>query len=56
MNHTMDHGLVSFDVKSLFTSIPLQLAIESVKETLANYIGELPIPKEEIIDPLTLCL
>ena len=49
-----DHELVSFDVKSLFTSIPLELAIESVKEALANYSDELPIPKEEVIDLLTL--
>ena len=51
-----DHELVSFDVKSLFTSIPLELAIESVKEALANYSDELPIPNEEVIDNLTLCL
>jgi hypothetical protein len=51
-----DHELVSFDVKSLFTSIPLELAIESVKESLANYSDELPIPKEEVIDLLILCL
>ena len=44
-----DHELVSFDVKSLFTSISLDLAIESVKEAF-------PIPKEEVIDLLTLCL
>ncbi len=50
------HELVSFDVKSLFTSIPLQLAIECMKESLANYDDELPIPKEEIIDLLKLCL
>ena len=51
-----DHELVSFDVKSLFTSIPLELAIESVKESLANYSDELRIPKEEVIDLLILCL
>jgi hypothetical protein len=43
-------------VKSLFTSIPLELAIESVKESLANYSDELPIPKEEVIDLHILCL
>ncbi|CAB4032031.1 Hypothetical predicted protein, partial [Paramuricea clavata] len=50
------HELVSFDVKSLFTSIPLKLAIECMEESLANYDDELPIPKEEIIDLLKLCL
>ena len=51
-----DHELVSFDVKSLFTSIPLVLAIESVKEALANHNSDPPTPKEEVIDLLTLCL
>ena len=51
-----DHELVSFDVKYLFTSIPLDLAIESVKEALANHSSDPPIPKEEVIDLLTLCL
>ena len=51
-----DHELVSFDVKSLFTSIPLDLAIESVKEALANHSSDPPISKEEVIDLLTLCL
>ena len=50
------HELVSLDVKSLFTSIPLKLAIECMEESLANYDDELPIPKEEIIDLLKLCL
>ena len=50
------HELVSFDVKSLFTNIPLQLAIEGMQKVLANYDDELPIPKEEIIDLLKLCL
>ena len=47
---------MSFDVKSLFTSIPLELAIDSVKEALANYNDDLPIPKDEVIDLLILCL
>ncbi len=51
-----DHELVSFDVKSVFTSIPLELAIDSVKEALANYSDDLPIPKDEVIDLLILCL
>ncbi|CAB3991012.1 Cationic trypsin-3, partial [Paramuricea clavata] len=50
------HELVSFDVKFLFTSIPLKLAIECMEESLANYDDELPIQKEEIIDLLKLCL
>ena len=31
-----DYSLVSFDVKSLFTSIPLDLAIESISEAIDN--------------------
>ncbi|CAB4012864.1 Hypothetical predicted protein [Paramuricea clavata] len=41
------HELVTFDVKSLFTSISLKLAIECMEESLANYDDELPIRKEE---------
>ena len=49
-----DHDLVSFDVKSLFTSIPLDLAIESVKEALVNHSSDPPIPKEDVINLLCL--
>ena len=51
-----NHELVSFDVKSLFTSIPLDLEVESMKEALANHSSDPPIPKEEVLDLLTLCL
>ena len=51
-----DHKLVSFDVKSLFTSIPwLQLALESTENAIKNSIVELPLPTDDIMD-LLLCL
>ena len=43
-----DHKLVSFDVKSLFTSIPLQLALDCTKNAIKNSV--------DIMDLLNLCL
>ena len=51
-----DYKLVSFDVKSLFTSIPLQLALESTKTAIQQSTNELPLPTEDIMDLLNLCL
>ena len=52
-----DHKLVSFDVKSLFTSIPwLQLALESTENAIKNSIVELPLPTDDIMDLLNPCL
>ena len=51
-----DHKLVSFDVKSLFTSIPLQLALDCNETAITNSTHELPLPKENIMDLLKLCL
>ena len=47
-----DHKLVSFDVKSLFTSIPLQLALDCTE----NATVELPLPTDGIMYLLNLCL
>ena len=38
------HKLVSFDVKSLFTSIPLQLALDCTENAIKNSTVELPLP------------
>ena len=51
-----DHRLVSFDVKSLFTSIPLQLALDCTENAIKNSTAELPLPTDEIMDLLNLCL
>ena len=51
-----DHKLVSFDVKSLFTSIPLQLALDCTETAIRNSAHELPLPKDDIMDLLKLCL
>ena len=47
------HKLVSFDVKSLFTSIPLQPAIDYIDNATTV---ELPLPTDDIMDLLNFCL
>ncbi|CAH3043079.1 unnamed protein product, partial [Porites evermanni] len=51
-----DHKLVSFDVNSLFTIIPLQLALDCTENAIKNSTVELPLPTDDIIDLLNLCL
>ena len=59
-----DHELLSFDVKSLFTAPPLQLAIDcSTEVAIKNSAGdlllnnsELPLLTDDIMDLLNLCL
>ena len=51
-----DHKLVSFDVKSLFTSIPLQLALDCTENAIKNSTAVLPLPTDDIMDLLNLCL
>ena len=51
-----DHKLVSFDVKSRFTSIPLQLALDCIENASNNSTVELPLPTDHITDLLNLCL
>ena len=48
--------LVSFDVKSLFTSIPLQLALQCTETAILQSTDPLPLPTEDIMDLLNLCL
>ena len=47
-----DYKLVSFDVKSLFTSIPLQLALDCTKHAIKNSTVELPLPTDGPTQPL----
>ena len=51
-----DHKLVSCDVKSLFTSIPLQLTLDCTENAIKNSTVELPLPTDDIMDLLNLCL
>ena len=46
---------MSFDVKSLFTSIPLQLALDCTENAIKNSTVELPLPTDDIMDLLNLC-
>ena len=49
--------LVSFDVKSLFTNVPIQGAIEAIKRALdANPDTQLPVPKQDFIRLVRLCV
>ena len=47
---------MSFDVKSLFTSIPLQLALQCTETAIHQSTVKLPLPTEDIMDLLNLCL
>ena len=47
---------MSFDVKSLFTSIPRQLALDCTQNAVKNSNVELPLRKTDILDLLNLCL
>ena len=51
-----DYKLVSFDVKSLFTSILLQLALQCTETAIRQSTATLPLTTEDIIDLLNLCL
>ena len=53
-----NHRLVSFDVKSLFTSIPLQLALDCTGTLLQQTADDtpLPLPNDKIMDLLKLYL
>ncbi|BHF72651.1 hypothetical protein SprV_0401571900 [Sparganum proliferum] len=53
-----DESMVSFDVVSLFTSIPLQLAIDVVDQLLAERYEERdkPLKSEHLLELLRYCL
>ena len=51
-----DYKLVSFDVKSLFTSIPLQLALHCTETAIQQSTVKLSLPTEDIMDLLNICL
>ena len=47
---------MSFDVKSLCTSIPLQLALQCKETAIQQSTVKLPLQTEDIMDLLNLCL
>ena len=51
-----DYKLVSFNMKSLFTSIPLQLALKCTQTAILHSTEPLLLPTEDIMDILNLCL
>ena len=51
-----DYKLVSFHVKSLITSIPLQLALQCTETAIRKSTAMLPLPTEDIMDLLNLCV
>ena len=51
-----DYKLVSFEVKSLFTGIPLQLALDCTETAINSSTIELLLPTDDLMDLLNLCL
>ena len=51
-----DHKLVSFDVKSLFTSMPLQLARDCTETAIQKSHYQTSLPTDDLMDLLHLCL
>nr|VZI31132.1 unnamed protein product [Spirometra erinaceieuropaei] len=58
MRLTEDEVMVSFDVTSLFTSIPQDLAIETVSELLESQYDEtdVTVKRRHLVQLLRLCL
>ena len=52
-----DKIIVSFDVKSLFTNVPVDGAIEAVRTVITNMEEEnLPLPKRDYMKLISLCV
>ena len=52
-----DKKMASFDVKSLFTNVPLNGALEATKRLLNNIEDdELPVEKDNYMELVTLCV
>ena len=51
-----DQKLVSFDVKSLFTSIPPQPALDCTDNAIKSSTAELSLTTDDIMDLLNFCL
>ena len=52
-----DKRLASFDVKSLFTNVPVEGALKAIKSVIEKMSAdELPLPKEDYVKLITLCM
>ena len=51
-----DHVMVSFDVISLYTNIPIDLAMQSITEKWSHIKNHTTIPRNEFIEATKLCL
>ena len=52
-----DKCLASFDVKSLFTNVPVDGALETMKTVIDGLIPEqLPLPKADYVKLITMCM
>ena len=52
-----DKCLASFDVKSLFTNVSVDCALEAIKSVVANIdLDLLPLPKDDYLKLIAMCL
>ena len=53
----LDKKLASFDVKALFTNVPIDGAVDAIEKVLANIPRDsLPLPKKDYLALVKLCL
>ena len=52
-----DKCLASFDVKSLFTNVPVEGALKAIKTVVDNMTpDQLPLPKADYLKLITMCM
>ena len=55
--HTTDqYKLISLDVKSLFTNVPVEIAIDCINEQWIYVSGDCPLPREEFVGTIRFIL
>ncbi|XP_018346175.1 PREDICTED: uncharacterized protein LOC108750859 [Trachymyrmex septentrionalis] len=55
--HTTDqYKLISLDVKSLFTNVPVDIAIDCINEHWTYVAGDCPLPREEFVGAIRFIL
>jgi hypothetical protein len=50
------HKLISFDVESLFTNVPLDVVLDFLQRKLLNSNHDFPLPIDVILDGIRLCV